>query len=187
MAYCNYALHDHPDVRAQSPFDEIHYPDGNETHIDINANNKRWFMRAVLEGFDTDGDGYDDYQEYLLGTAFDSAASKLEGATIQQPLVTAPDLINLSWNWRPNVSYKIYFTETLARDWILVETGYVYQNGEPPFTASCQFPRTTPTGFLQDCHRGSRPRDRLTRSQTRPVKRTLDPPAAICVIRTLRG
>jgi len=105
-------------------------------------------MRAVLEGFDTDGDGYDDYREYLLGTAYDSAASKLEGATMQ-PQIDDEGFFNLSWNWRPNVIYRIYFTESLARDWTLVETGYSYQNWTPPFMASCQLPRSTQTGFYK--------------------------------------
>ncbi len=148
LAYCNYALHYYPSIKALSPFDEIHYAYWNEPHIDINTNNKRWFMRAVLEGFDTDGDGYDDYREYLLGTAYDSAASKLEGATMQ-PQIDDEGFFNLSWNWRPNVIYRIYFTESLARDWTLVETGYSYQNWTPPFMASCQLPRSTQTGFYK--------------------------------------
>lgn len=147
VAYCNYALNYYPSIKALSPFDEIHYSYWNEPHIDINYN-KRWFMRAILEGYDTDNDGYDDYQEYLIGTAYDSAASKLEHATMQTHIYE-PGYLDLSWNWTPNVSYKVYFTENLAREWTLVPTGYWYQNWNPPAMAGCQLPMTTRKGFYK--------------------------------------
>lgn len=149
ISYCNYDPHDYPSIKALSPFNEIHYTYNNEPHIDINANNKRWFMRAILEDNDTDADGYDDYQEYLIGTAYDSAASKLEGPKMMEPQIDQQDYIRLSWDWRPNVSYKVYFTESLARDWTLVQTGYSYQNWHLPYTASSLLQRSSPTGFYK--------------------------------------
>jgi len=148
IAYCSYALQYYPSIKALCPFDEIHYAYWNEPHIDINYNNKSWFMRAILEDYDTDADGYDDYQEYLIGTAYDSAASKLEGPKIY-PQIDQQDYISLSWDWRPNVSYKVYFTENLARDWTLVFTGFDYLNWPSTNTATYQLTRSSPTGFYK--------------------------------------
>ncbi len=146
MAYCNYALNNYPSMKALSPFDEIHYAYGNEPHIDMNYNNKRWFMRAILEGYDTDGDGLDDYKEYLIGSDYASAASKLEGATMETQL-NEPGYLALSWNWTPNVKYKVYYTENLAREWTLVDTTYwiwTYTS-----SAGCTLPMTTKMGFYK--------------------------------------
>jgi hypothetical protein len=79
-------------------------------------------VRAILENYDTDGDGFDDYQEYLMGTAYDSALSKLTVASKID--ITYRDELRLEWNWLPNVTYKIYFTENLAHDWTLVDDPY---------------------------------------------------------------
>lgn len=148
MAYSTYALHYYPSVKARSPFTEIHYSSYNEPHIDINASNKRWFIRAILEDYDTDADGLDDYKEYLTGTAYNSAGSKL---TVTSSLALEPTsgAVNLSWTWTPNVLYKVYFTESFARDWTLLETYYWYQNWAPPFMAYIQLPRTTQSGFYK--------------------------------------
>lgn len=148
IAYCSYALNSYPGIKALSPFNEVHYANGNEPHIDINYNNKRWFMRAILEGYDTDADGLDDYKEYLIGTAYNSAASKLEVVTTQTQ-VTAPGNFELSWNWNPNVSYKVFFTETLAHEWTLVPTAYWYRNWDTLSIARCTMPMTTQTGFYK--------------------------------------
>jgi len=148
MMYYNYALQYYPSIKAQSPFDEVHYSYWNEPHIDINYNNKRWFMRAVLEGVDTDSDGYDDYKEYLIGTAYDSATSKLEIATSSIEILPPDYGMMLKWSWHPNVSYKIYFTETLANNWILVDTADWYQDW-PNNLARCQLPMTTKSGFYK--------------------------------------
>ncbi len=80
--YCNLPLHTNESLQALSPFDEIHYPSSNEAHITINANNKLWFLKAILEGFDTDGDGSDDYQEFLAGTPYNN--------TVPPPAITEP-------------------------------------------------------------------------------------------------
>ncbi|MCF7816691.1 MAG: GPI inositol-deacylase [Kiritimatiellales bacterium] len=106
---------------ALSPFDEIHYAITNEEHIDINARNKRWFMRAILENQDSDADGFDDYTEYLAGTAYDSPSSNPSLSTtiaIPQPATEAV----LVWNAYPNTNYKIYFTESLSDEWQLIDT-----------------------------------------------------------------
>lgn len=47
-----------------SPFHESYTAPQNEPHIEINENNKEWFIKAVLEGADADGDGRDDWRWY---------------------------------------------------------------------------------------------------------------------------
>ena len=134
-------------LKSLSPFDEIHYPEENEPHIDINSSNKRWFVRAILENYDTDGDGFNDYQEYLMGTAYDSALSKLTVASNID--ITSPtDELRLAWNWLPNVTYKIYFTENLAHDWTLVDDPYWYFLYWPEIVES-PLPMTAPSGFYK--------------------------------------
>jgi len=83
--YLEKSIEDNPSIAALSPFDEFHCADYNEPHIDINGTNKEWFMKAVLENYDSDGDGADDYQEYVLGTDY-SSTNKVEFA---QTAVTA--------------------------------------------------------------------------------------------------
>lgn len=108
-------------VLALSPFDETHCAVTNESHIDINSTNKRWFMRVALESRDSDGDGFSDYQEYLMGSAYDSATDKLEVVTA---LAMPPGSGNttLSWLTRPNVRYDIYRTDSLDQPWSLVDS-----------------------------------------------------------------
>lgn len=108
-------------VLALSPFDEVHCAVANEAHIDINSANKRWFMRAVLESRDTDGDGFDDYQEYLMGTAYNVATSRLEFAASLAVLPPSASS-ELSWQALPNVRYDIYRADSLAGEWTLVES-----------------------------------------------------------------
>jgi hypothetical protein len=106
---------------SQSPFDEIHYAITNETHIDINTRNKRWFMRAILEEHDTDGDGFDDYAEYVVGTAYDSTADSLAAdlnLTLKPPF-NAPQL---EWKGRANAKYTVYFSESLSGTWEVIDT-----------------------------------------------------------------
>ncbi len=148
MAFCSDSLNANPAITALSPFDEIHYATGNEEHIDINESNRRWFIRAVMEGFDTDGDGYDDYQEHLVGTAYDSSASQLEGPTMQAQ-VFGPGVIDLSWNWTTNVNYTVYYTGSLAEEWTLAPAGSCYQSSNHPATAGCLLPMDAPTGFYK--------------------------------------
>ncbi|MDF7823025.1 hypothetical protein P4B35_03300 [Pontiellaceae bacterium B12227] len=104
-----------------SPFDEIHFAPHNERHVEINLHNKRWLMRSVLSDQDSDGDGFDDYQEYLLGTDFNSAESTL---TVES--VMAVDLNNgeadLSWNTYSNTQYQVYFVTALEDSWQWQET-----------------------------------------------------------------
>jgi hypothetical protein len=147
MAYSSSPLHYYDYIKALSPFDEIHYAGGNEPHIDINYNNKRWFIRAILEDYDTDGDGFDDYQEYLMGTSYDSAASKLDVAS-NIDAVSPTEGLRLTWNWLPNVSYKIYFTDNLAHDWTLIDNAYWYFLVWPEIVES-PLPITTPSGFYK--------------------------------------
>ncbi|HNX36015.1 MAG TPA: hypothetical protein PKM57_15405 [Kiritimatiellia bacterium] len=108
-------------VLALSPFDEIHCAVTNEAHIDINLHNKRWFMRAVLEGNDEDGDGFDDYREYLMGTDYASDASRLDMA-IGFSMDAVPGASTLSWPALPNVRYDIYRTDALDQAWTFVES-----------------------------------------------------------------
>ena len=83
--YLEKSISDNPSVAALSPFDEFHCAASNEPHIDINRTNKEWFMKAILENYDSDGDGADDYQEYVLGTDY-SSTNKVE---FTQTAVTA--------------------------------------------------------------------------------------------------
>jgi len=147
MLYYDFPLSSYSLIKALSPFDEIHTANSNEPHIDINAHNKRWFIRSILEEYDTDGDGCDDYQEYLIGTAYDSDFSKLEGAKIMD-LSLGEEFMEFKWGWLPNVKYEVYFTENLASEWILV----------PPESYSCwnflaqataYLPRSSESGFYK--------------------------------------
>lgn len=149
MVFCTYPLDYYKSIKSLSPFDEVHYAYWNEPHIDINANNKRWFMRAILESYDTDGDGFDDYQEYLIGTTYNSAASKLSGATIK-PVYESP-YFYLLWNMNTaqNLDYKVYFTENLAHEWTLVPNAYWYQYGYSPPTALFSMSVTSSNGFYK--------------------------------------
>ncbi len=111
----------HAELTALSPFDEIHYATNNEQHVEINARNKRWIMRAALEDRDSDGDGWDDYQEFLIGTAYDSAES---GLSIE--LAIAPQLTNsavqVAWAAYPNTQYDVWWTYELGAPWTLIDT-----------------------------------------------------------------
>ena len=109
------------DLLALSPFDEIHYAIDNEPHVEINTRNKRWVMRAVLEDRDTDGDGYDDYEEYLLGTAYDSADS-LPGIYAIIEVVLVDSRAALTWNAYPNMQYEVWFAAELGDPWQPLET-----------------------------------------------------------------
>lgn len=111
----------HAELTALSPFDEIHYGIHNEEHVEINIRNKRWIMRAVLEDQDTDGDGYDDYQEYLLGTAYDSADSLLSVYAVIEVFLVDSTAV-LSWNAFPNTQYEVWFAAELGDPWLLFET-----------------------------------------------------------------
>ncbi|WP_372796306.1 hypothetical protein [Pontiella sp.] len=110
----------HPEIRALSPFDEIHYAVGNEPHMEINDRNKAWFMRAVLEDYDSDGDGLDDYQEYLIGTDPDTVGGRPSAQSeLSRP---AGNAMALSFNALENVQYSIWFTEALDQPWELLDT-----------------------------------------------------------------
>jgi hypothetical protein len=104
---------------AMSPFDEIHYATNNEEHVEINARNKRWIMRAVLEEHDTDGDGFDDYQEFLVGTDYSSASSLLD--IVADISVLTGGVIQLSWDTYPNTQYEVWYTPVLGDPWFFVE------------------------------------------------------------------
>ncbi len=111
-------IHNNSTVLNLSPFDEVHYAFSNEAHIEINARNKPWFIRAILEGFDTDTDGFDDYEEYLLGTAYNDASDKLK-FSIES--IATSNLTTLKWPANPNTQYYIYKTDALVEStWNLV-------------------------------------------------------------------
>ncbi|VGO17017.1 hypothetical protein PDESU_05611 [Pontiella desulfatans] len=111
----------HAELLALSPFDEIHYAVTNEPHVQINPRNKRWLMRAVLEDIDTDGDGYDDYEEYLLGTNPASPDSTLNiVAVIEVALVEGS--ASLAWNAFPNTRYEVWYSPELGEPWQPLET-----------------------------------------------------------------
>ncbi len=106
-------------LTALSPFDEIHYAVDNEAHVEINAHNKRWIMRAMLENHDSDSDGIDDYGEFLIGTDYNSTSSTLQ---VVQNIVQTNGNIRVSWNTYPNTRYEVWFTPDLTNTWSLVET-----------------------------------------------------------------
>lgn len=106
-------------ILALSPFDEIHYAPANEGHVEINLNNKRWIMRAVLEGIDSDGDGWDDYQEYLLGSDYASAENALD---IELTLALTNGAVEVAWLAQPNAQYDVWFTGDLLEPWVLTNT-----------------------------------------------------------------
>jgi len=108
-------------LTALSPFDEIHYAVENEAHVEINPHNKRWLFRALLEDIDTDGDGLDDYGEYLVGTDYSLADSTL---TTVIDITTQPTngTVAISWNRFPNTQYEVWYTESLTNTWMLLET-----------------------------------------------------------------
>ncbi|QHI68585.1 esterase/lipase family protein [Tichowtungia aerotolerans] len=113
-------IHGNSSVLSLSPFDEVHYASTNEKHIDVNSNNKRWFLRAILEGYDTDRDGFDDYQEHYLGTAYNNALSKLTLSTGLS--VPSQNSVAVSWLAYPNTKNYVYRAETLNGPWQLVNT-----------------------------------------------------------------
>ncbi|WP_372795524.1 esterase/lipase family protein [Pontiella sp.] len=134
----------HPEIRALSPFDEIHYGVANEPHMEINARNKAWFLRAVLEEVDSDGDGFDDYTEFLIGSDGNSSGS---GLTLSTGMSAAPGNGNvaLSCNLHPNTKYEVWFTEALGRPWTLLDTFMpeVYQQN-----TNCIYELTNAAGFF---------------------------------------
>ncbi|VGO22214.1 esterase/lipase family protein [Pontiella sulfatireligans] len=139
-------LASHAELTALSPFDEIHYAVNNEEHVEINARNKRWIMRAVLEDHDSDGDGFDDYQEFLLGTAYDDADSTLTVyAVIEVHLVDGTAA--LSWNAYPNTQYAVRFTEALDEPWLPLET--IPPTSEPDITREYLLESEALSGFFQ--------------------------------------
>lgn len=127
-----------------SPFDEIHFATNNEAHVEITAHNKRWIVRALLEDIDTDSDGWDDYQEYLMGTGYDSAESTLE---IVQRIASQPtnDTVQLSWEAFPNTQYEVWFAETLTNTWQHLET--VAPTTDPAILREYLPSPETPAGF----------------------------------------
>ncbi|MBL7115173.1 MAG: hypothetical protein ISS35_05350 [Kiritimatiellae bacterium] len=104
-----------------SPFDEIHYAITNEAHVSINPRNKRWFVRAILEEHDTDGDGFDDYHEFLTGTSYDSAESKL-AVNVYLEVQLADGNAILSWDLSPNTQYEVWMSANVVGPWTLQET-----------------------------------------------------------------
>jgi len=139
-------LASHAELAALSPFDEIHYAVNNEPHVQINARNKRWLVRAFLEGRDTDGDGYDDYQEYLLGTAYDVADSLLEVLAVIEVFLVDGTAV-LSWNAFPNTQYEVWYSAALGDPWQLLET--VLPTVEASIAREYLIDTAAPSGFFK--------------------------------------
>ncbi|MCF7849552.1 MAG: hypothetical protein K9M45_11940 [Kiritimatiellales bacterium] len=136
----------HAELTALSPFDEIHYAPTNEPHVEINMHNKRWLMRAVLEGYDTDRDGLDDYQEFLVGTAYNSAGSKLTvGAVMEVQLINSKAV--LSWELFPNTQYEVWFSEALVGPWSSLET--IPPSTDPDITREYALDTAVASGFFK--------------------------------------
>ena len=128
-----------------SPFDEIHYATNNEDHVEINLRNKRWLMRAALESHDTDSDGLDDYEEYLIGTDYDSAASRL---TIELTVGAVPysNMVEVAWAAYPNTQYDVWFADEPGAPWIQIDT--IAPTGLAGITNLYEFPTTGSAGFF---------------------------------------
>lgn len=109
----------HVELLELSPFDEIHFATNNEEHVEINPRNKRWIMRSILEGYDTDSDGFDDYREFLLGTAHDSADDRLQ---IELDIMTYSNMLSVAWNTYPNTKYSIWYSPELGAAWSLIDS-----------------------------------------------------------------
>lgn len=139
-------LASHAELTALSPFDEIHYAIHNEPHVEINVRNKRWVMRAVLEDRDTDGDGYDDYQEYLLGTAYDCADSLLDVHVLIEVFLVDSEA-HLSWNAYPNTQYEVWFAADLGEPWQPLET--IPPTLDPDIARDYLIDTEAPSGFFK--------------------------------------
>jgi len=134
----------HAELTALSPFDEIHCATNNEAHVEINLRNKRWIMRAVLEDRDSDGDGWDDYQEFLVGTAYDSAEDQL---AIDLSIASQPgNRVQVAWNAFPNTQYEIWYSDELGAPWNLINT--VSPSAVTTPTNVSEFITSGPVGFF---------------------------------------
>ncbi|WP_372796305.1 esterase/lipase family protein [Pontiella sp.] len=138
-------LTDHTELLALSPFDEVHLALTNEKHLEINASNKRWFMRAVLEDIDSDGDGLDDYTEYFIGTDYASGESALNFNT-EADFGTLSGQAVLTVETIPNVKYKIWFTEALDQPWVKLNNLSPRSEAR---TAQRTYDLTTPAGYYR--------------------------------------
>ena len=132
-----------PGLLALSPFDEIHFATNNEEHVEINARNKRWIMRGILENLDTDGDGLDDYQEFLLGTDYQSAADTLN---IELALTATGNTFTVSWELLPNTRYDVWYTAELDTTWIIIDT--LSPSSFSSITNTYLYPGTNRAGFI---------------------------------------
>lgn len=137
-------LSSHAELLALSPFDEIHYAISNEEHVEINARNKRWIMRTILEDRDSDDDGWDDYQEYLMGTDYASAESQ---ASIELAIATqsSSNLAQVAWAALPNTQYEVWYTDELGSPWAAIDT--VSLTPLSGTTNQYTFPTTNSAGF----------------------------------------
>lgn len=139
-------LNSHAELTALSPFDEIHYAISNEEHVEINARNKRWIVRAILENHDTDEDGYDDYEEYLIGTAYDSPDSTLMiHAILEVTLVDGTAV--LSWNAYSNTQYAVSYSEALGDPWQPIET--IAPTNDPVIARAYLLDSVAESGFFK--------------------------------------
>ncbi|WP_372796407.1 esterase/lipase family protein [Pontiella sp.] len=126
-----------------SPFDEIHYAVTNEPHVEINPRNKRWIMRAILEDHDSDNDGLDDYQEFLLGTDYLSSDETLP---IELALTADAGAFTVSWHALPNAGYQVWYTPELGTEWTLIDT--LAPAPDDAVTNTYLYPETNRTGFI---------------------------------------
>ena len=136
----------HADLLALSPFDEVHFGLANEEHVEINPRNKRWIMRAALEERDSDGDGYDDYEEYLLGTDYASADS-LPGVYAVVEVAVDISRASLAWGAFPHTQYDVWYAAELGEPWQWMET--IPPGTNSVVTRSYLIDTETPTGFFK--------------------------------------
>jgi hypothetical protein len=121
------SLYDYTSLVALTPFNQVYYARNNENHIDINYRNKNWFIRGVLEGVDSDGDGFDDYLEFCNGTDYLDPASKLS-VKLNSIQSLADGRKRIYWNKTPNTNYKVFFCEKLGNEWQEIKDVFYYSS-----------------------------------------------------------